>query len=71
VITCRDDRDWDGLKAGDGYPAWGRLSYRVLSRRTDACSDQDVIDEHLGSWRRASDDDVMSTLQAYGYPPAR
>lgn len=70
VITCRDDRDWDGLKAALDHPAWAdRADYASAAGRR---ADHDAIDAHLSSWTAArSDTDVMTTLQAFGVPAGK
>jgi len=69
AITCRDDRDWQGLVTAMGNPAWasdGALA-TVDGRRTRA----DELDEHIGAWTATrTKDDVAAACQREGVPAA-
>jgi len=66
VITCRDDRDWRGIVAALGTPAWATSDLDTSAGRRARA---DEIDGHLRAWTSAHDDrEVMATLQAHGVP---
>ena len=70
VITCRDDRDWAGLKRALGSPAWAEdpAFDRVAGRMAEA----DRIDAEVERWTGERDDmEVMRALQDEGVPAGR
>jgi len=70
VITCRDDRDWDGLVSALGRPAW--TADVALGTAAGRRARRDDIDRHVAEWTSSrTDDEVMAELQARGVPAGK
>ena len=67
VITVRDDRDWQNLRAALGDPAWARDP--GLATASQRLAQQDAIDGELAAWtRQHAKAKVAEILQSHGVP---
>ena len=65
AIAARTDKEWEGLTAAMGRPAWSRrAAFRTLPARA---SNQGELDRHIAAWtRRRTREEAVDRLQRHG-----